>query len=337
MKESRTNYISTETQTSSVPEGHGRTFGEGLFRKAGVLATLLGLSLGASQAKAGEEPKYQFITLPLPVPGQAVGINDEGLVTGFYTDPATGDVFSFQYLHGDLKTGISGPGDTYTSIGPANNFGLEGGNYGDLSNQQAVIYDIRRGTFTPLPEIPGMPFSFGDGLNDFGHASGIAYPSGNWLDGGNGLGTNWIWDGRDYSFFEVPGAVNGTVAGGINDWDQVAGFFIDASGSPQGFVKDGSHYTTFNEPGSLYTLAFGIDNQGVVAGEYVDTNGYHHGYFWSEGKFTTVDVTLPAANGTLWYQANVHGDLAGLYFSGSNHVPNAVIAVHLDGCDQWHR
>jgi|ERR1700722_13401058 len=338
MNESQSKDISVNTQTASGPRVCQRqACAGGLFRKAGVLGVMLGFSLAASLVSAGDKPQYRFDTIPLPGPGQAVGINDEGIVTGFYTDPATGDVLSFVSHHGDLKIGISGPGDTYTSIGPANNLGIESGNDGDYTNQQPVLYDIRRGTFYPLPEIEGMEINFCDGVNDFGHASGVAYATGDWVDGGNGLGLNWIWDGRKYSFFDVPGAVNGAAAGGINNQDEVTGFYIDDSGLPQGFVKDGSHYKTFAAPGSLYTLAFGINNQGVVAGGYVNPDTSHHGYFWSEGKFTTVDVTLPAANGTSWYQANDHGDLAGLYFSGSNHAVNAVIAVHLDGHDKWHR
>jgi hypothetical protein len=341
MKQSRIHYItSSKTQTAFAPTSGatarpaqvGRTFGGGLLPKAGVLALLLGSSLGASLLKAGEEPQYKFIAIPLPQPSYAVGINDEGLATGFYTDPVTGDGFSYLFDHGDLKIGISAPSDTITALGPANNFGFESGNVGGETNQQAVFYDIRRGTFTLLPEIPGMPFSFGDGVNDFGHASGIAYPSGDFYAGGVGLGTNWIWDGKDYSFFDVPGAVNGTVAGGINDWDQVAGFFIGSSGLPQGFVKDGKKFTTFNAPGALYTLAFGINNQGVVAGEYVNPDNSHHGYFWRDGNFVTVDVDLPGAEGTLWYQANEQGDLAGIYFTGPTHVQNAVIALRQDGC-----
>jgi hypothetical protein len=342
MKQTRIEDISAKTQTGSAPANgaaarlvrQGQALGGGLLRKAGILALLLGLPLGASLATAGEEPQYRFIEIPLPVPSYAVGINDEGLVTGFYQDPTTGDVFSFQSHHGDLITGISAPGATFTAIGPANNFGFEAGNVGSETTSLAVLYDIRRGSYFYLPEIPGMPYSLGDGVNDFGHASGIAYPSGGFFTGGVGLGTNWIWDGERYSFFDVPGAVNGTVAGGINDWDQVAGFFIDASGNPQGFVKDGSHYTTFNAPGALLTVAFGINNQGVVAGLYVNPDGSQHGYFWCEGKFTTVDVPLPAAtNGTLWYQANDRGDLAGVYYDSTS-AEHAIIAIRLDGdCD----
>ena len=338
MKESRTKDISAKTQTgftpangaTALPVRQGRTFGGGLLPKAGVLALLLGFSLGASLAKAGDEPRYRFIEIPLPVPSYAVGINDDGLVTGFYTDPTTGDVLSFLSHDGDLITGISDPGDTITAVGPANNRGVESGNVGDETHQQAVFYDIRRGTYTPLPEIPGMPFSFGDGLNDFGHASGTAYPSGDFYNGGNGLGTNWIWDGHDYSFYGVPGAVNGVQAGGINNRDQITGYYIDSSGLPKGFFKDGPNFTTIAAPGALYTVAFGINNLGVVAGLYVNPDTTHHGYLWSEGQFTTVDTDISTAIGTLWYQANDHGDIAGVYFD-STHAPHAVIAIRSDG------
>jgi hypothetical protein len=212
---------------------------------------------------------------------------------------------------------------------------VESGNYGDESNQQAVFYDIRRGTYTPLPEIPGLPFTFGDGINDFGHASGVSYASGDFLNGGNGLGQNWIWDGRHYSFFTVPGAVNGAVAGGINNRDQVTGYYIDSSGLPKGFVKDGPNFTIISAPGALYTVAFGINNEGVVAGLYVNPDTSHHGYLWQHGQFVTVDTDIAASIGTLWYQANEHGDLAGEYFDAT-HASHALIALRRDGDGDRH-
>jgi hypothetical protein len=339
MNQSNIKVSNAKTQTASAPAHlakalplrRGQVFAGGLMHKAGVLAMLLGFSLGASLLTAQETPQYKFVAIPLPGPGPALGINNDGLVTGFYTDPTTGDVLSFLFRDGDLITGIAAPDDTITALGPANNRGVESGNVGGETNSQAVFYDIRRGSYYYLPEIPGLPFSFGDGVNDFGHATGISYESGS-FSGGNGLGTNWIWDGENYSFFDVPGAVNGTEVGGINDEDQVTGYYVDASGLPKGFVKDGRKFTTFNAPGALLTVAFGINNLGMVSGLYVNTDTSHHGYTWSQGKFVTVDVTLPGANGTLWYGSNDRGDLAGLYYSGSNHVENAVIALRQDGC-----
>jgi len=336
MKQTQTQNVSTKTQTGSAPAigaaarpvRPGRAFGRGLWPKAGVIALLLGTGLLTAMGQTNQ-PKYRFIELTLPGPGVANGINDLGLVTGFYVDPATGDVFSYLFENGVLTTGITAPGATYTSLGPPNNLGMLGGNYGDYTNQQPVIYDVRRGTYTPLPEIPGMPLNLGDGLNDFGHASGVAYAGGNWY-GGTGLGLNWIWDGRQYSFFTVPGAVNGAAAGGINDWDQVAGTYVDSSGLPKGFVKDGRNYITLEVPDSIFTEAFGINNLGVVTGLYQDMSGNYHGYFWSQGTYVTVDTTIPGAVGALWYGSNDFGDLAG-FIEDTNNVQHAVIAVRVDG------
>ena len=200
MKQTRTQNISNKTHTGSAPVYRCRFFGEGLWPKAGVLALLLGTGLLTAMGQTNQ-PQYRFIEITLPGPGFAVGINDSGLVTGYYTDPVTGDWDSFLMRRGVLTTGISAPGAAITAIGPANNLGVEGGNYGDETNQRPVFYDISRGTYTPLPEIPDMPLNFGDGINDFGHASGVAYSGGTFDTGGSGLGMNWTWDGRNYSFF----------------------------------------------------------------------------------------------------------------------------------------
>jgi hypothetical protein len=343
MKQTQTRDIITKIQTGSaltteeaaLPVRQRRAFGGGFLPKAGVLALLLGVPLGTSLLPAAEhsaQPQYRFTEIAVPGPAYAFGINDSGLVTGFYTDPVTGDVLSFVVERGVLTTGIAAPGATITSLGPANNRGVEIGNFGDLTHQQAGFYDIRHGTFTTLPEIPGLPFSFGDGINDFGHASGVAYASGDFNNGGNGLGQNWIWDGENYTFFTVPDAVNGAAAGGINNRDQVTGYYVDSSGLPKGFFKDGQNFTTIAAPGAIYTLALGINNLGVVTGEYVDASHVHHGYFWRNGQFVTVDVTIPGALGNEWYQANDHGDLAGVY-QDATQVLRAVIAERLDESD----
>jgi len=325
MKQARTYDASTKTQT--------RPLGGGLLQKARVLALLMGLPLGTSLLSAGEDPHsphYRFTELTLPGPSYAVAISDHGLVSGYYTDPASGDVLSFVLERGVLTTGLAAPGATITAIGDANHRGVETGNYGDETNQQAVLYDIRTGTYTLLPEIPGLPFSFGQGINDFGHVCGVSYTSGDWINGGNGLGQNWIWDGEDYRYFTVPDAVNGAVVGGINNGDQVSGYYVDNSGTPHGFAKEGPSFATLDAPGAVYTLGFGINNPGVVVGRYVDASGGHHGYYWLDGKFVTVDANISGTLGTQWIGLNDQGDLAGNIWTAPGHTPHAVIAERMD-------
>ena len=332
----QTNDINNRTHTKSAwaneaaapPVRPGRAFGLGLWPKAGVIALLLGTGLLTAMGQTNQ-PQYRFIAITVPVPSEALGINDLGLVTGAYVDPVTGGWTSFVLERGNLTTGIEIPGATDTILGPANIWGLESGNYGDETTQRPVFYDIRRGTYVPLPEIPGMPFNEDNGINDFGHGAGVAYASGDINTGGNGVGMNWFWNGRDYSFFTVPGSeVNGASVGGLNDWDQISGYYVDDTGNPHGFVKSGTNYTTLDVPGAAYTIGGAINNQGDVPGLYLDASGYH-GFLWSHGEYFTVDTDIAGANGVEWIGINDQGDLAG-FFEDTNNVSHAVIALRVD-------
>jgi len=341
MKQIRTNDISIKTQTRPAPASGAtvplvrqrKVCGRGLLPGAGVLALLLGIPLGASVLTAGEkpqQPQYQFVAISVPFPSEALGISDLGVVTGAYVDPVTGGWTSFVLKRGELTTGIEIPGATDTILGAANIWGVESGNFGNETNQRPVFYDIRRGTYAPLPEIPGMPFNEDNGCNDLGHGVGVAYASGNINIGGNGNGMNWFWNGRDYSFFTVPGSeVNGASVGGLNDWDQISGYYVDSTGTPHGFVKNGSNYTTLTVPGAAYTIANGINNEGVVTGLYVNPDHSHHGFIWFKGQFITVDANVAGSIGTEWIGLNDHGDHAGIYFD-TTHAAHAVIALRVD-------
>jgi hypothetical protein len=324
----QTQDIHNKTQAGSAPVRGGWFLGGGLWPKAGVLALLLGFPMGASMLIAGEQPQYQFIEIQVPFPSEALGINDSGLITGAYVDPVTGGWTSFVLKRGDLTTGLEIPGATDTILGPANIWGVESGNYGNETNQRPVFRDIARGTYAPLPEIPGMPFNFGNGINDLGHGVGVAYASGDINTGGNGNGMNWFWNGRDYSFFTVPGATYGASVGGLNDWDQISGYYVDGTGTPHGFIKNGTNYTTLDAPGAAYTIGNGINNLSTVAGLYVNPDVSHHGFIWSKGQFVTVDANVPDTIGTEWIGLNDQGDLAGIYFD-TNELPHAVIALRV--------
>ncbi|MCR4287624.1 MAG: PEP-CTERM sorting domain-containing protein, partial [Deltaproteobacteria bacterium] len=65
-----------------------------------------------------------------------------------------------------------------------------------------------------------------------------------------------------------------TVALGINDTGNVAGYYGDGTGT-HGFTYDGSTYSTLNVPGASGTHAFGINDTGSVAGYYSDGTGSH--------------------------------------------------------------
>ena len=126
----------------------------------------------------------------------------------------------------------------------------------------------------------------------------------------------WIWDGRAYSFFTVPGAAGfGTTAGGINAPGQVSGYFQDASGGFHGFLKHGSTFTQIDVPGATNTFAYAINNRQDLAGWYEDQQHHFHGFVLSGGTFMTIDV--PGSLATLVTGINNNGELVGLWFDSS--------------------
>src|ERR1700677_1708774 len=102
MKQTRIQNIGTITQPGSAPANGAaalpvrqrRAFGGGLWPKAGVLAFLLGTGLLRAMGQTNQ-PQYRFIEIAVPGPSEALGINDNGLVTGAYVNPNTGGWASF--------------------------------------------------------------------------------------------------------------------------------------------------------------------------------------------------------------------------------------------------
>ncbi len=261
---------------------------------------------------------YRFTTIAIPegVDGVfAFGVNDEGLVSGFYAD-------SLGYYHGFLwRDGagatVDAPGDwADTYLGGGNDLGLAIGNYDDdLTISHAAFYRVWDQKWAQLPDIAGRPANFGNGVNIFGVAVGVAF-EGTPVDYYNGVG--WIWDGRDYSLISVPqasGSSYGTYASGINDWGQVTGFYQDSAGAYHGFLKQRSLITSFDAQGADDTLAYGINDQGEVVGYYY-FGAVTHGLIVQTGSSVTVDV--PGADNTQIFGINNLGQIVGWYSDAAN-------------------
>jgi hypothetical protein len=256
--------------------------------------------------------QYQFTTIDVPGVSdtEAYGINNSGLVSGFYVVNGIGH--GFLWRNGTFQFVDHNPGPD-TLLGDVNEPGMVAGNYGSFTLQHAAIYSIGTGTWMQLPDIANLPINLGNGINPQGHAVGsvsmgtLAAPLNS---------TGWVWDGSKYSFFTVPGAAGlGTEAVSINAPGQVSGYFQDMSGSFHGFLKQGARITTVDVPAALDTFATGLNNSGEQVGYFVDSQGGTHGFVLSGGTFTTIDV--PGSLATLVNGINEKGDLVGLWFDSS--------------------
>jgi probable HAF family extracellular repeat protein len=85
----------------------------------------------------------------------------------------------------------------------------------------------------------------------------------------------FLYNGTTYTTIDDPLATS-TSAYGINDADQVVGYYTDSSGGTHGFLYDGTTYTTIDDPSATGgTHVLGINNSGQITGYYFDSTGVH--------------------------------------------------------------
>lgn len=118
------------------------------------------------------------------------------------------------------------------------------------------------------------------GVNRLGVVVG-AYqkPDGTWH--------GFMLSGGDFSSFDFPGAQD-TVALGINDSDQIVGWYDTGQGFLTfGFFTDGEVFTSIQYSDKLITEAHAINNAGEIVGQAGDTQN-QLAFELSDGDFTTV-------------------------------------------------
>jgi uncharacterized membrane protein len=299
-----------------------------LFVMATIHSVSTALAGGDTNPPPATKTQYKFTTIDidgavLPYP---FAINDDGWVSGFYSD-------TNGYFHGFLwrkgtTTVIDAPGkwlDTY--LGAMNNEGVAIGNFDDdLTVSHAALFHMHAQTWKELPDIPGIPLNYGNGINNNGIAVGAAYqgtPT-NSLDG-----VGWIWNGHTYSFIIVPtgvGTTTGTYPSAINDGGLVTGYYQDHENAYHGFLTRGGAITSFDVPGSDATFGYGINNADDVVGPY-NVGQVPNGYIMHAGKFVTVNV--PGAASTALAAINNLGVLVG-YSSDTNGNQTAFLATPVE-------
>jgi hypothetical protein len=128
--------------------------------------------------------------------------------------------------------------------------------------------------------------------------------------------------GNVYTTIQDPnaGSANGdgTILTGVSGSEYV-GFYV-ANGINNGFMYNGSSFTTLNDPlGTEGTQIYGISGKNIV-GTYVDSAGASHGFLYNGSIFTTIDD--PLANETDNLGTSIHGisssgELVGYYLTGN--------------------
>ena len=84
-----------------------------------------------------------------------------------------------------------------------------------------------------------------------------------------------------FTTFDPPGSTY-TIANSINAAGAITGYYVDAYGYRQGFLRaaDGT-ITTIDPPGSIYTNPSSINLWGAITGWYDDASYTQHGFLRS--------------------------------------------------------
>jgi probable HAF family extracellular repeat protein len=132
--------------------------------------------------------------------------------------------------------------------------------------------------------------------------------------------SGFLLSGGTLTLLNDPLAAPGTTeAWGVNDADQVVGFYSDANGNQHGFLYGNGSYSTLDYPGAFATVAQGINDAGQIVGAYADGVGTH-GFLLSGGKFTSLDDPMAAPGNTQAEGINSAGQVVGFYYDAGGHA-----------------
>ena len=268
------------------------------------------VATSAANAQAGTDYKFIAIDVNGSMNAVADGINNDGLVSGYYED-SNAAFHGFLWQDGAVSK-VDYAGAAYTKLYSLNSRGVVIGFYGNSSGtaEHTVLYSAQGHNWATLPDIAGYPYNEGYGINDDGVAVGNAFTS-----SGNSVAWIWVPSTASYSFFAVPGAAEySTSPSGLNDKGQVAGYFADASGVYHGFLKEYGTYTILDMPGAPFTFLDDLNNSGVVQGQIYDAANAAEGFVATSGGLFT-NVNYPGAGNSALVGINDRGDVCGSYWA----------------------
>jgi uncharacterized membrane protein len=137
--------------------------------------------------------------------------------------------------------------------------------------------------------VPGTTSAVAYGINNkgdiVGSASFASHPE-----------RGWVLTNGSFKFFGVPNNGFSSYATGINDSNQVVGYYYTGIDYIQhGFLYSGGAFTVIDPPGSAGTACWKINNAGVILGRYVDANYVVHVFTLANGTYTIIDYPGAAA------------------------------------------
>jgi uncharacterized membrane protein len=165
---------------------------------------------------------------------QLLGVNDENIAVGFWTD-ANGKDHGFLYnVRRKSFTEIGIPGSPSVTTTAINDDGKVAGFYVGAQGQPVGFIRSSRGQITVLPGPQGAVSTTPLGINNKNEVVG------SYMDA-TGATHGFTWTRRGgYTTIDDPNAMKGgpamTVVNGVNDLGQLVGFYLDDNGNIDGLL-----------------------------------------------------------------------------------------------------
>jgi hypothetical protein len=291
----------------------------------------------ASAASPANSTSYSFQTLNNasdPTFNQLLGINDFGVIAGYFGSGAQGhpnkgyqlEPNHIRYLNENF------PGSVQTQVTGLNNTGVTVGFWSSMNNANMVndnhgFVDVggrfRTADFpTGSPAAPPVDQLLG--VNDSDVAVGFYTDA-------NGNNHGYEYNIRSGRFSTVTYQDASLTAAAINDRGDVAGFYTNpGSGNTDGFIKVRNQtFIDLAVSGASSTMALGVNNSDEVVGTYTVGSGSSavmHGFTWTpQHGFSTIDD--PHGIGTTTINGvNDFGQLVGFYVDANGNTDGFLAA-----------
>jgi hypothetical protein len=167
-----------------------------------------------------------------PAIDQNLGVNDEGIVVGFYND-AAGNNHGYEYNIWTRQfravVDPSSPGASLTAAA-INDRGDVAGFYTNPATGDTDGFLLRNGRFTDLA-VAGASSTMALGVNNFDEVVGVYTPNGTTELHG------FTWMPRHgFTTVDDPNGVGTTTINGVNDFGQLVGFYVDRNSNTDGLL-----------------------------------------------------------------------------------------------------
>jgi len=177
-----------------------------------------------------------------PPADQLLGVNDNDVAVGFYTD-GSGNTHAYSFnIRRDRFNEIGVAGITNPTATGINNNGDVAGfgtdNTGDSSNGNVVGFLLHHGRVTIL-NVPGSSMTQALGINDSDEVVGT-YQVGT---GSSAVTHGFTWTPQHgFQTVDDPNGMGTTTINGINDKGELVGFYTDAAGNTDGLLAMPQHH-----------------------------------------------------------------------------------------------